>query len=168
MTVTIRPLAPGDLGPEELARVGDLVVDAYRAAGALDRLDDYALVLRDVERRAREAVVLAAFDDRGRVLGCVTYVGDPTSPWAEHLRAGEASIRMLAVDRAAQGQGVGDQRTAACLARARAEGRTAMFLHSQPMQTAAHRLYERHGFVRAVDRDWHVDGLHLMAFTRAL
>lgn len=169
MSLSVRPIVPDLLTPDELARLGDLVVAAYAAIGALDRDDDYAPVLRDVGRRAREAVVLAAFDgDTGRALGCVTYVPDPGNPWAEHLRDGEASFRMLAVDRAAQGRGAGDRLIAATVERARADGRRALFIHSLPVMVAAQRLYARHGFVAAPERDWHVGGLHLMGFARAL
>ena len=85
-------------------------------------------------RRASEAVVLAAVDDAsGDLLGCVTYVPDASNPWAEHLREGEAGIRMLAVDPAGQGRGAGTALVAACLDRARADGRRAVFLHSLPV-----------------------------------
>ena len=170
MSYSIRAVDPDVMAPAELARLGDLVVESYRAIGALERDDDYVPVLRDVGRRAREAIVLAAFDDDagGRALGCVTYVPDPANPWAEHLREGEASFRMLAVDRSAQGRGLGDRLIAACVERARAAGRRGLFLHSLPVMTTAQRLYARHGFVAAPERDWYIGGLHLMAFTLAL
>ena len=35
--------------------------------------------------------------------------------------------------------------------------------------TAAHRIYERHGFERVPDRDWSpVPGVHLIAFRKEL
>lgn len=151
--------------PDELAPLGDLVVAAYDAIGANEEDDDYVPVLRDVARRAREAVVLAAVDDEtGALLGCVTYAPDPANPWAEHLRKGEASIRMLAVDPAAQGRGVGTALVEACLARARAEGRSGVFLHSLPIMTAAQRIYERLGFRRVPERDWVFPDFLLMGF----
>jgi ribosomal protein S18 acetylase RimI-like enzyme len=53
----------------------------------------------------------------------------------------------------------------AVLDRARALGRRAVFLHSTPVMTAAHRLYQRNGFVRVPDRDWFFDPeLTLIAF----
>jgi ribosomal protein S18 acetylase RimI-like enzyme len=160
MGFTIRLPEPAEHGP-----LGDLVVAAYDAIGANEDDDDYVPVLRDVARRAREAVVLAAVDDEtGALLGCVTYVPDPANPWAEHLRAGEASIRMLAVDPAAQGRGVGTALVAACLERARAEGRRGVFLHSLPIMTAAQRIYERFGFRRVPERDWVFPDFLLLGF----
>jgi ribosomal protein S18 acetylase RimI-like enzyme len=112
----------------------------------------YARELADVGRRAAEAEVLVAVD--GGLVGCVTFVPDPASPWAEGLHAGESSIRMLAVDPSAQGRGAGGALLAACLERARSLERTAVFLHSTPWMHAAHHLYGRAGFVRVPARDW--------------
>lgn len=163
MGLTIRAPQPSELEP-----LGDLVVAAYDAIGANEDDDDYVPVLRDVARRAREAVVLAAVDDEtGALLGCVTYVPDAANPWAEHLREGEASIRMLAVDPAAQGRGVGTALVEACLARARSEGRSSVFLHSLPIMTSAQRIYERLGFRRDPDRDWVFPDFLLLGFELA-
>jgi ribosomal protein S18 acetylase RimI-like enzyme len=112
----------------------------------------YAEELADIAGRVAGAEVLVAVD--GRVLGCVTLVPDASSPWAEGLEEGEVGVRMLAVDPGAQGRGVGQSLLAACIGRAKELGRAALFLHSTPWMTAAHRLYKRAGFVRLPDRDW--------------
>jgi ribosomal protein S18 acetylase RimI-like enzyme len=165
MAVVIQEVAPALLSPGELDRLGDIVVEAYHALGALEGDDEYVPELRAVGRRAVEAVVLAAVDESdGALLGCVTYVPDASSPWAEHLRDGEAGIRMLAVAPAAQGRGVGTALVAACLERARAEGRRAIFLHSLPVMEGAQRIYGRFGFRRVPDRDWVFPGFLLMGF----
>jgi ribosomal protein S18 acetylase RimI-like enzyme len=165
VVIRIVHLQPGSLPSVVLERLGEIVVAAYEAVGALKRDDDYALELRDVGRRVREAVVLAAFDEAGGVpLGCVTYVPGPDNTWAEHIRDGEAAIRMLAVDPAAQGRGVGTALVEACLARARAEGRRAVFLHSLPVMAGAQRIYDRLGFRRVPDRDWVFPDFLLMGF----
>jgi ribosomal protein S18 acetylase RimI-like enzyme len=165
MAVVISEARPGTFTPGELARLGEIVVRAYAAIGALEGDDEYVPELRDVERRSREAVVLVARDRAGGdLLGCVTYVPDGSSPWAEHLEEGEAAIRMLAVAPAAQGRGVGTALVAACLERARAEGRRAVFLHSLPVMTDAQRIYAHFGFRHVPERDWRVDGLLLMGF----
>jgi ribosomal protein S18 acetylase RimI-like enzyme len=130
--------------------------------------DDYADELVDVPRRAKEAVVLVAVGG-GELAGAVTYVPDPSSPWAEQLREGEAGIRMLAVDPRFRGQGVGTALVDACVARARSACRDAMFLHSTPWMPAAHRIYLKAGFRRAPERDWFPrPDLPLLAFILAL
>jgi hypothetical protein len=136
------PVVIREARPEEHARLGELVVAAYRSLPEFDE-PGYEPELRDVARRAREAVVLVAMDDVGgqiddggkALLGCVTYVPGPDSPWAELLEPGEAAIRMLAVD---------------ATARARA-------------------IYTRLGFIRRPDRDWEpVPGIRLLGFALAL
>ena len=99
------------------------------------------------------------------MLGGVTYVRDRTSPMAEHTTDGVASIRMLAVDPAAQGQGVGRRLTEACIDRARADDATEIVLHSTPWMTVAHRLYETLGFERDPSNDFTPGpGVDLRAF----
>jgi ribosomal protein S18 acetylase RimI-like enzyme len=152
---------------DEYEQAGTVVVAAYRALPGAHMSDDYARELADVERRASEAEVLVAVDDR--LVGCVTFVPDATSPWAELIEDGEAAIRMLAVDPSAQGRGVGRALLGACLDRARRLGRAAVFLHSAPWMQAAHHLYAAAGFVRVPARDWAPrPEVPLLAFRREL
>jgi ribosomal protein S18 acetylase RimI-like enzyme len=163
--IRIVHLRPRSHSPVTLERLGEIVVAAYDAVGALEGDDEYVPELRDVGRRVREAVVFAALDEvAGVPLGCVTYVPGPDNAWAEHLHDGEASIRMLAVDPPAQGRGVGTALVEACLARARADGRRAVFLHSLPVMAGAQRIYERLGFRRVPERDWVFPDFLLMGF----
>jgi len=165
MGIRIVAVRPGATPAFVLEQLGEIVVRAYDAVGALEGDDEYLPELRDVARRVREAVVFAALDEAdGTPLGCVTYVPGPDNAWAEHLRAGEASIRMLAVDPAAQGRGVGTALVEACLVRARADGRRAVFLHSLPVMTGAQRVYDRLGFRRVPERDWVFPDFLLMGF----
>jgi ribosomal protein S18 acetylase RimI-like enzyme len=139
--------------PDEWGAAGRLVVAAYRALPGAHMSGGYEAELADVERRASDAEVLVALE-RVAVVGCVTFVPDSTNHWAEGLEDDEASIRMLAVDPAFQGRGAGAALLDACTVRARSLGRSAIFLHSTPWMTAAHRLYDRAGYVRVPDRDW--------------
>ena len=164
------PIVIREAWPEEHARLGELVVAAYQSLPEFDE-PGYEPELRDVARRAREAVVLVALDESADppLLGCVTYVPGPESPWAELLEPGEAAIRMLAVDATARGRGVGTALAAACIARAREEGRAAVFLHSLAYMRAAQAIYARLGFIRRPDRDWEpVPGIRLLGFALAL
>ncbi len=151
--------------PDEFIRVGELTVAAYRGL-AVDHLwGGYEDEIMDTATRAKGADVLVA-DIDGRVVGSVTYVRDHTSPWSEWTRPGEAQFRLLAVDAAARGQGVGEALVRACLERARASGQP-LIIHTTPWMESARRMYERLGFVRRPDRDvpyeeWHtasIDGL---------
>src|SRR3954447_11028283 len=146
----VRPVADG-----EYERAGEVTAAAYKALPGEHMSGGYEEQLRAVERRSKEAVVLVAEVD-GAIVGAVTYVNDPTSPWgaSEGMQAGEGLIRMLAVDPAAQGSGAGGALVNACIERARADGKHAMVLHTTPWMTTAHRLYERRGFQRRPERDF--------------
>lgn len=156
MALTVR-----EARPDEYARVGDLTVAAYTA----DRdVGDYAASLRDVASRAKSAHVLVAVDDDGTVLGSATSVLDG-GPYGEIATEHESEFRMLAVDPAAQGRGVGTALVRACADAGRRLGRERLVLSSGEWMRTAHRIYDRLGFVRIPERDWEpVPGVRLHAF----
>lgn len=162
MEVEIRPVSPA-----EYEAAGRLVVAAYAALPGGHSDDEYDAELAAVARRAIEAEVLVALEPE--LVGCVTLVPDADSPWAELLEEGEAGIRMLAVDPASWGRGIGRLLIEACIARARRLGRRAVVLHSTPWMEAAHHLYVTSGFERLPERDWlPVPDVPLLAFRRPL
>ena len=143
----IREALPCEFGP-----LGELTVSAYRDIGETE--DDYFDELRDVAARAALVPVLVAVDfDSEQLLGGVTYVPGP-GPFHEGDFGDSASLRMLAVAKEARGRGVGRALVGACIARARADGRPAIGLHTRPFMTAAHHLYESLGFRRTTEGDW--------------
>jgi ribosomal protein S18 acetylase RimI-like enzyme len=147
-SLVIRPVRP-----DEHAGLGEMTAQVY--AEVLGRhLGDYGEVLRDVASRVTACEVLVAVADGGggRPLGGITYVPGP-SPWAELATEDEAELRMLVVDPAAQGRGVGAALVTACVERARAAGKAGVCLFTTPSMVAAHRLYDRLGFRRAPERD---------------
>jgi ribosomal protein S18 acetylase RimI-like enzyme len=146
-------VAVREIRPSEIDRLSQITVDAYTIAFAETDVGDYIGELADVADRVRQAVVLVAVD-AGRVLGGVTYVPDAGNPYAEFADADAAGIRMLAVDPAAQGRGVGAALVRACLRRAQDGQRRRIVLHTMQEMVVARRLYERFGFVRAPARDW--------------
>ncbi len=136
--------------PNDHDAVGELTAGVYAAEGWAR--GDYLDVLRDVDDRVASADVLLA-ERSGRLLGAVT-VATRGGPYAEPADPGEAVVRMLVVDPAERGAGVGRALVEACLGQARRDGCRAVRLWTEPRMAAAHRLYERLGFRRAPDRDW--------------
>jgi ribosomal protein S18 acetylase RimI-like enzyme len=161
-TFLIRPARP-----EEYETLGELTVAAYHSLpNVMDHQSEYDRRLRDVATRAGVSCVLVAIGSGGELLGGVTYVRGPDDPYSEELREGEAGMRMLAVDPAWQGRGVGRALTRACLGRARAEGRQRLVLHTGAWMPAAIRLYERMGFDRRPDVDFTpAPGIDLIAYS---
>ena len=152
----------------ELAAVGELTVAAY--AQHVTEEADYEKHLRDAARRDREAEVWVAAEPGpgGRLLGTVTICPEG-SPWRERSRAGEGEFRMLAVDPSVQGRGVGRALVELALERFAADGCAAVVLSSDSSMAAAHRLYERLGFVRAPALDWSpVPGVDLLVYRKEL
>jgi GNAT superfamily N-acetyltransferase len=166
MDITIRAVRP-----KEYTELGEITAQAYLGDGLLDFGEDdtYLHALRDVARRAADAEVLVAVDGRGRLLGGVTFVSGGGA-WADVARSDEAEFRMLAVAEQARGRGVGEALVRACVERARAvEGCRRLLLSTQPTMLAAHRIYERMGFVRTPDRDWEpIPGLPLLTYALEL
>ncbi|MCO1598491.1 GNAT family N-acetyltransferase [Micromonospora sp. RHAY321] len=156
--------------PADYPAVARLTVAAYEADGQLKGENGYGAVLADVSTRAASGEVLVAVDEAtGAVLGSVTFVL-PGTPFAELSAAGEAEFRMLAVDPAAQGRGVGAALARACVDRAAELGCTAVVICVRAgMAASAHRLYERLGFVRSPAQDWSpVPGVDLLGLRREL
>lgn len=187
LAVTVRIAEPADY-----PAIARLTVAAYRADGQLtgEAGRSYAPVLADVAARAGAGELLVAVDQgdqpvaadatgdptrdpaarpaTGAVLGSVLFVL-PDTPYAELSRPGEAEFRMLAVDPAAQGRGVGEALVRACLDRARQRGARAVVICTRSFSAPAQRLYARLGFVREPARDWSpLPGVELLALRRDL
>jgi ribosomal protein S18 acetylase RimI-like enzyme len=135
--------------PHEFERVGELTIAAYRALPVDHLWGGYDAEILDVAARAKVAHVLVAVEGED-VLGAVTYVDDTSSPWSEWTHPGEAQFRLLAVDPAARGRGIGESLVRACLERA---ADRPVIIHTTRWMEPAIRLYERLGFERRPDRD---------------
>ena len=147
--------------PADFARIAELTGGVYRDEGLAP--EEYQRSLRDVAGRARHAELLVARDGEA-IVGSVALVlagafGEITDS------DDEAAFRMLVVDRAARGRGIGELLVRECLARARTAGKRRMVLSTDPRMVDAHRLYERLGFTRLPERDWSpLPGVDLMAY----
>jgi ribosomal protein S18 acetylase RimI-like enzyme len=151
--------------PDDHAAVAELTASVYRGEGLSSA--DYEPALRDVGSRAASATVLVAELD-GRLVGAVT-VATRGGEWAEQAVPGEAVIRMLVVAQDVRGSGAGEALVRQSLDVARQDGCSLVRLSSQEEMTAAHRLYERLGFVRTPSFDWYpVPGLFLRTYALPL
>lgn len=161
--VSVRPARPA-----EYSAVGALTLQAYTSDDLLDDDSGYATELLDAGHRARHGDLLVAVDDRGGVVGTVTYCL-PGSPFAELSRDGQAEFRMLAVAPGHRGQGIAARLVRSCLERAAAGGCTSVVISTRPQMYAAHRLYARFGFTRTPELDWTpLPGVELLAYTKTL
>jgi ribosomal protein S18 acetylase RimI-like enzyme len=168
--VVPRPAAPSltveQARPDDFARIAQLTVDVYVGGGLATPA--YAPELADVAGRAERAELLVVRDTAGLVVGSVGLV--LTGDWGNVTTSDEeAAFRMLVVDPAAQGQGIGELLVTTCLDRARAAGKRRMVISTDPLMTTAHRLYQRLGFTRLPGRDWRPEpGVDLLVYSREL
>jgi GNAT superfamily N-acetyltransferase len=124
----------------------------------------YLAEMADAAARAAQGVLLVAVED-GRVVGTVTLYLQPGSmQW----RPEDAMFRLLAVDPAARGRGVGHALFQACLDRARAAGKRRMALHTTEWMARARAMYERAGFKREPEGDLHLPGVSIIAYAADL
>jgi DNA-binding MarR family transcriptional regulator/GNAT superfamily N-acetyltransferase len=142
-TVVLREPGPGDLG-WVVARHGAVYAAEYGWNAEFE-----GLVARIVADYAaghdprREAAWIAELD--GEPVGCVFCVArDDTT----------AQLRILLVDPAARGLGIGARLVAECLRFATAAGYESMMLWTNDVLTSARRIYEAAGF-RLVDEEPH-------------
>ncbi|MGY1711022.1 GNAT family N-acetyltransferase [Geodermatophilus sp. SYSU D00758] len=159
------PLSVEPARPEDHPAIAELTVRVYLGDGLAG--PQYAEQLADVAGRADRAHLLVARDGE-RLVGSVALVleGD----FGEVTESDdEAAFRMLVVDPAARGRGVGERLVTACLDRARAAGKRRMVLSTDVRMAGAHRLYSRLGFTRLPERDWApLPGVELLVYAREL
>lgn len=154
--------------PDEFAIVGELTVKAYRAQAAMAPDDPYYDLLGDAAGRATHAELYVAVDEAGTLLGTVTWCPSG-SRYRELSGDEEGEFRALAVAPAARGRGVGEILVRHCVQLGDAAGFAAIVISTAEWMHAAHRLYQRLGFVEAPERDWSPRAdVRLRAFVFAL
>jgi len=98
-------------------------------------------------------VIIAEFQTaelQNEIAGAVAYFG-PNSQKAVFFDQRWPIIRMLVVDPAFRGKGIGRALSDACIARARCDGSPIIALHTSPIMSVALPMYLKMGFVKAYD-----------------
>jgi GNAT superfamily N-acetyltransferase len=98
--------------------------------------------------------------------GAVAYFG-PHRPKAPFFDQSWPIIRMLVVDPAHRGKGIGHALSNECIARARRDGAPLIALHTSPIMTVALPMYLKMGFVKAYDAP-PIFGVAYAVYTKAL
>jgi ribosomal protein S18 acetylase RimI-like enzyme len=98
---------------------------------------------------AKTGEIIVAEED-GQIVGAVAYVG-PKAPKPSFFEPTWPIIRMLVVDPAARGKGIGRQLTEECLRRAERDQAGVIALHTTEIMTVALPMYLRMGFARVRD-----------------
>ncbi|MDQ0863794.1 GNAT family N-acetyltransferase [Arthrobacter globiformis] len=150
MTVVFRLATAADY-----SEVQRITREAYLHAGHFAADHPYMSALDDVEHRAKHAEVWVA-ESSGAVVAAVTltFAGQP---YSEIAMENELEFRMLAVDPAVQGGGVGRALVRRVIEHAESlPNIRAISITSATFMERAHALYESLGFRRVPARDWYV------------
>ena len=133
-----------------------MTVEIRRITQVSDALEEaFARLMPQLSPRlgapSREVLRRVAGSETGELLAAVAgerIVGVLTLAWYDAPSGRKAWIEDVVVDAAARGRGIGEALVREALALARREGVARMMLTSNATRRAAHRLYERMGFVR--------------------
>jgi GNAT superfamily N-acetyltransferase len=165
--VRIRPLGqPGDLGWVVMAH-GEL----YAAEFGWDATFE-ALVAEIVAAYASKpgpagaaAWIAAKGSRRVGCIFCVPAAEDAGVPGRPETRERVAQLRILLVDPAARGHGLGDRLVSTCLDFARQAGYGRIRLWTNDVLAAARVIYLRHGFTLTAQEPHHSFGADLVGQT---
>jgi ribosomal protein S18 acetylase RimI-like enzyme len=142
---------------EEINEVSVLLGDAYKQYENFIRPEawkHYQEDIVDVCSRLDESDLIVAELD-GRLVGCVTLYLDAARAMTGVWPADSAVIRLLAVHPAYRNRGIGRALMEECISRCRQANIKVIGLHTTEIMDVARKLYERMGFVRLPESDFH-------------
>lgn len=165
MAITVREARTDEL--EEVSRVMSAAYEEYMP-GTVEPgspWEEYRKEVADVWSRLGGAELIVAEDD-GKILGAVTFYREGSGQgYDASFPPRWSGIRLLAVDPAARGRGLGKLLTEECIRRARELGAVAVGLHTTKWMAIAQGMYERMGFRRVPEHDFHpTDDIQVMAY----
>ena len=153
--------------PDELDEVSLLLRDAYQQyenSIPPERWKQYLEDIVDVRSRLDESDLIVA-ELKRRLVGCVTLYLDGSKSFPEVWPAGWAVVRLLAVHPEHRGHAIGHALMEECIRRCRQAKVTTIGLHTAEIMAVAQKMYERMGFVRFPESDFHpAPGITVMAY----
>lgn len=159
--IRIRDYAPSDA--DDLNRIAVAAFSQFR-----DQYSDWPAMLAGLSKTsdlsASGEVILIDYQDRPA--GGVAYFG-PDRPKAAFFDRRWPIIRMLVVDPAIRGKGLGRILSEECIARARRDASSLIALHTSPIMSVALPMYLRMGFAKAYDAP-PIHGVPYAVYTKAL
>jgi ribosomal protein S18 acetylase RimI-like enzyme len=156
-----------DARPDELDAVSLLLKDAYLQYENFFRQETWKQYLADIvdvrSRLGKSDLIVAELDHQ--LAGCMTLYLDGSQSFPEAWPKGWAVIRLLAVHPEYRDQGLGHALMDECIRRCRQARIAAIGLHTAEIMDIARRIYEKMGFVRFTESDFHpAPGVTVMAY----
>lgn len=162
---TPRPFHIRDARADERAAIQDLTLAAYAPYATIMAPRAWAGLEHAVRTalNTEETVERIVAEQDGQLIGSVMLYPPASNAYNGVLQPVSApEVRLLAVAPTAQGQGVATALMDACIERARRAGSTEIGLHTSDSMPIAMHLYERLGFVRAPENDFHPPGTEVV------
>lgn len=143
--IRLRDYESGDA--KDLNRIAVSAFDQFR-----DHYDDWPAMRAGLSKTSALSVsgeVIIA-ELQHKPAGAVAYFG-PNSQKAAFFDQRWPIIRMLVVDPACRGKGIGRALSDECIARAKRDGSPIIALHTSPIMSVALPMYLKMGFAKAYD-----------------
>jgi len=158
--------------PEEFVGIGKMMVNVYAALDGFPKpaeLPQYYDMLRNVGELTKKSgtELLVAASPSGDIKGAVVYYADIAQYGANITAGGEknaSGFRLLAVDPAARGQGVGKLLVNACIQKAKDHKHEQVILHTTKSMMTAWVMYETMGFKHSSDLDFSQGPVQVFGF----
>jgi ribosomal protein S18 acetylase RimI-like enzyme len=154
-----------------LDEVSLLLRDAYQQYENFIRPEawkSYLEDIMDVRSRLGESDLIVA-EVNHQLAGSVTLYLDGSHSFPEAWPRGWAVVRLLAVRPEYRGQGIGRALMDDCIHRCRQAQVAAIGLHTTEVMGIARKMYERMGFMRVPESDFHpAPGVTVMAYSLQL
>jgi len=148
--------------PREFEKIGKLMVDVYSQLDGFPKESEqpnYYKMLANIGELTNKPGVelLVAVSPDSKLAGAVVYFrdmkyyGSGGTATQEHNASG---FRLLAVDTAVRGQGIGKLLTKECISKAKTQKFPQMIIHTTKVMQTAWKMYEHLGFRRSEDLDF--------------
>lgn len=152
--------------------MGKLMVNVYsQLSGFPDAIEqpDYYKMLANIGELTKKPAtkLLVAECGEVKVRGSVVYFSDMQYYGSGGIACNErnaSGFRLLAVDPALRGEGIGKLLTLACIQKAKKLKQSQVIIHSTKAMEIAWKMYEKRGFKRSEDLDFMQGELSVFGF----
>jgi len=158
--------------PDEFFDIGRLMVQVYSQLEGFPKESEqpnYYKMLANVGEFANkpETELLVAISSESKIIGAVVYFSDMQyygSGGTATKEINAAGFRLLAVDNAFRGQGIGKLLTMECIRKAKEKKLDQVIIHTTKAMQTAWKMYENLGFIRSLDLDFMQGELPVFGF----
>jgi GNAT superfamily N-acetyltransferase len=156
-----------DALPEELDAVSRLLRAAFQQYADSIPGEAWQFYLQDIVdvrgRLVESGLIVARLG--GRLAGTISLYLNPAKSSEGGWPEGWAALRLLGVHPVYRGRGIGRALMEECFQRCRSAGIAQVGLHTTAIMDVARRMYEKMGFVRVPEYDFHPrPGVVIMAY----